>query len=118
LSNRTKKKAENIKNLYPDLKILDWGEIPNFDIIINATSIGLKKEDRIKLNLTNAGVDKLFYDVIYNPSMTNFLVEAKKYGNKIENGKMMFIYQAQLAFKIWHNILPKINEETISLLNT
>jgi len=29
---------------------------------------------------------------------------------------MMFICQAQLAFKIWHNILPKIDNETIKLL--
>ena len=25
-------------------------------------------------------------------------------GNKHENGKMMFIYQAQIAFKIWHEL--------------
>ena len=33
---------------------------------------------------------------------------ADKLGNKILNGQMMFIYQAQLSFKIWHNVLPKI----------
>jgi len=27
---------------------------------------------------------------------------------------MMFIYQAQLAFKIWHNILPKITENLLN----
>ena len=31
--------------------------------------------------------EKFFYDVIYNPSETNFLRSAKKNGNKIENGK-------------------------------
>ena len=117
LSNRTREKAENIKKLYPDLKIIDWGEISSFDIIINGTSLGLKKEDKIELNLTSACKDKLFYDVIYNPKTTNFLEEGKKLGNKTENGEMMFIYQAQLAFKIWHNVVPKIDEETIGLLN-
>ncbi len=118
LSNRTREKAENIKKIYSNLKILDWGEIPIFDIIVNATSLGLKKEDKIELNLTNSGQDKLFYDVIYNPDMTNFLMEGKKLGNKVKNGKMMFIYQAQLAFNIWHNILPKIDNETIDLFNS
>ena len=118
LSNRTKERAEDIKKIYPDLKIVDWGKISSFDIIINATSLGLKKEDKIELDLTNVGKNKLFYDIIYNPSMTKFLEEGKNLGNKIENGKMMFIYQAQSAFKAWHNILPKIDEETISLLNT
>ena len=117
ISNRTKKKASDIKIIYPDLKIIDWGEVFSFDVIINATSLGLKKEDRIDLNLNADCQDKLFYDVIYNPQMTNFLQKGQKLGNKIENGKMMFIYQAQLAFKIWHNILPKVNEELIRLLS-
>ena len=47
---------------------------------------------------------------------TNFLKKAKAAGNKIENGKMMFVYQAQLSFKIWHNIKPKIDNTVIKLL--
>ena len=113
LSNRTKKKAEDLKKIYSDLEIIDWGETPDFDMIINATSLGLKNTDEIKLNYTNVGPNKLFYDVIYNPIQTNFLTKAKILGNKIENGKMMFIYQAQLAFKIWHDILPKINNKLL-----
>ena len=82
-------------------------------MIINATSLGLKKDDQIQLNYTDIGSNKLFYDVIYNPKKTNFLSKAEKFGNQTENGKMMFIYQAQLAFKIWHNILPKVNDELL-----
>ena len=113
LSNRTKKKADVIKEIYPDLKIVEWGETPDFDMIINATSLGLKKTDEIKLNYKKLGPHKLFYDIIYNPAETNFLIEAKKFGNQVENGRMMFIYQAQLSFKIWHNILPKINQNLL-----
>ena len=109
LSNRTKEKTIDLKKMYPDLNILNWGEISDFDMIINATSLGLKNEDQINLNYSDIGSGKLFYDVIYNPKNTNFLLNAKKQGNQIENGKMMFIYQAQLSFKIWHSILPKIN---------
>jgi shikimate dehydrogenase len=113
LSNRTKTKAEELKKTYSNLKIIDWGENPDFNIIINATSIGLKNDDEIKLNYTDIGSNKLFYDIIYNPGKTKFLSKAKQFGNQIENGKMMFIYQAQLAFKIWHNILPKINNKLL-----
>jgi len=113
LSNRTKEKAEDLKKIHSDLKIIDWGKIDDFDMIINATSLGLKKNDQIKLNLSNVGSDKLFYDVIYNPNKTNFLLTGEEMGNKIENGKMMFIYQAQLAFKIWHNVLPKVDEKLL-----
>jgi shikimate dehydrogenase len=117
ISNRTKTKAEQLNNLFKNLKIVNWGDIPEFDVIINATSIGLNKDDVINLDFTKIGKNKLFYDVIYNPKETNFLKTGKKLGNEIENGKLMFIYQAFLAFNLWHKIEPKINNEVIKLLN-
>ena len=117
LSNRTKKKAKDIKKINSDLEIVEWGQSPDFDMIINATSLGLKNEDQIELDYSKLGSNKLFYDVIYNTNETNFLLKGKKLGNHIENGKLMFVYQAQLSFKIWHSILPKIDNETIKLLN-
>ena len=117
LSNRTKQKAEDLKKIYSDLEIIDWGQITDFDMIINATSLGLKNNDQIQLDLSKVGKGKLFYDVIYNPTKTNFLLEGEKKGNQTENGKMMFIYQAHQAFTIWHKILPEVNDETIKLLD-
>ena len=117
LSNRTKSKAEDLKNNFKELKIIDWGETPNFDMIINATSIGLKNEDGIKLDYSLIEPNKFFYDVIYNPRETIFLKRAKLYGNRAENGKMMFIYQAHQAFTIWHKLMPEIDQEVINLLD-
>ncbi len=116
ISNRTKKKAENLKSQFHNLDILNWGDIVEFDMIINATSLGLNKES-INLDFSKFGRNKLFYDIIYNPTETNFLKEGKKLGNKIENGKLMFIYQAFEAFKLWHGIEPNINADTLKLLN-
>ncbi len=39
VANRTKEKAENLKNLFNDIIVINWGELPNFDVIINATSL-------------------------------------------------------------------------------
>ena len=117
ISNRTKDKAESLKNLFKNLKIVDWGNIPEFDMIINATSLGLNKNDQINLDFSKIGKNKFFYDVIYNPKETNFLKTGKKMGNKIENGKLMFIYQALTAFKVWHGVEPEINNEVIELLD-
>ena len=124
ISNRTKEKAKDLESYYKaslGLETLDWGKSPDFDIIINATSLGLKNNDKIELDYKKHkpkffGKRKLFYDVIYNPDKTNFLLKGEELGNETTNGKMMFICQAQLAFKIWHNILPKIDNETIELL--
>ena len=43
LSNRTKKKAEDLKKSFPFLKVISWGETIKSDLIINATSVGIKK---------------------------------------------------------------------------
>ncbi len=117
LSNRTKEKAENLKKLFEDLEIVNWGEIIDFDMIINATSVGLKNEDDLNFDYTANGPNKFFYDVIYNPRETIFLKKAKLFGNRVENGKMMFIYQAHQAFTLWHKTMPKIDEETIKLID-
>ena len=117
ISNRTKTKAENLKTIFNDLKIIDWGEASSFDMIINATSSGLKKEDKLNLDFSKFKNSEFFYDVIYNPKETNFLRDGKSLGKKTENGKKMFIYQAAKSFKIWHGIEPKINEQVVGLLD-
>ena len=117
ISNRTKQKAEQLKFFFKELIIVNWGELPEFNMIINATSLGLKKEDEIKLDFSKIGQDKFFYDVIYNPESTRFLEVGKNLGHKTLNGKLMFIYQAQAAFNIWHNIYPEINDEVMKLLD-
>ena len=117
ISNRTKEKAENLKKIFKDIEVLKWGEFSNFDMIINATSLGLKKEDSLNLDFSSISRNKFFYDVIYNPSETNFLKMGRELGNKTLNGKLMFIYQAVSAFNIWHGQTPKIDENVIKLLD-
>ena len=116
ISNRTIENAENVKKLFKNIEIIEWGEVPSFDMIINATSIGLKKEDYINLDFSLVSKNCFFYDVIYNPKETNFLKTGKKMGNITLNGKLMFIHQALSAFNIWHGVKPDVNEEVINLL--
>jgi shikimate dehydrogenase len=117
ISNRTKEKAKNLEKLFKNIEIIEWGMVPNFDMIINATSVGLKKEDDINIDFSSISKNKFFYDVIYNPKETNFLKIGKNLGNVISNGKLMFIYQALSAFNIWHGIKPDIDEKVIKLLD-
>ena len=117
VTNRTKSKADKLKNLFKNVNIVEWGDIPDFDMIINATSLGLKEADKINLDFSNVGQNKIFYDVIYNPKETNFLKIAKNLGHRFENGKMMFVYQAHQAFTLWHKIMPDIDDETIRLFD-
>ena len=116
ISNRTREKAENLKFLFDNLKILEWGTLTDFHVVINATSLGLNNET-IDLDFSSLGKDKLFYDVIYNPRETDFLKIGKQLGHQTENGKTMFVYQALEAFKLWHKIEPIVNTNTFKLLD-
>ena len=117
VANRTKAKAENLKNLFKDITVVNWGELPDVDLIINATSLGLKKEDDLKLNFSSISMKRMFYEVNYNPKETRFLKTGKKLGNIAINGKIMFVYQALMAFNIWHGIKPNITDEVLNLLD-
>ena len=122
LSNRTKAKADELKKLFPEIEVLDWGKRPPFcNIVINTTSAGLAKDEEAKIDFSDYDKDfhknTLFYDLIYNPKETIFLKKARLRGNKIMNGKMMFLNQAKYAFNIWTNIVPEIDDEVIKLLD-
>ena len=115
VTNRTLEKANQLKKNFPNIKIIEWGKKINADMVINATSIGLNEEDKFNIDLSNIK-NKLFYDVIYNLNKTDFLRIGEEHGNRTENGMMMFLYQAQLSFKIWHGINLQIDSEVISFL--
>ena len=131
ITNRTKKKAEELKRLgdiliaslqceKETIEVIDWGKKPKVcDIVINTTSVGLKKDENLDLEFEDYenNKDVLFYDLIYNPRETNFLKNAKLRDNRTMNGKMMFLWQAKIAFKIWTNISPEIDDEAIRLLD-
>jgi len=131
ISNRTKKKAKELKkigDLSLDLlnknkniiEVIDWGKIPEIcDIVVNTTSVGLIKDENFNLDFSKYEKRKniLFYDLIYNPKETSFLKDARLRGNKTMNGKMMFLYQAMYSFQKWTGVTPKIDDETIKLLD-
>ena len=131
LSNRTRQKAEELKKFWDSslgifqmkentIEIVDWEKKCELcDLVINTTSVGLMKDEKINFDFSDYDNKKevLFYDLIYNPRETNFLKEAKIRGNRTMNGKMMFLWQAHLAFKMWTGVSPKIDDEVIKLLD-
>ncbi len=116
ISNRTLGNAEKLKKKFSDIDIVEWGKIENCDIFINSTSVGLNEYENFILDLRSLNDKKLFYDLIYNPPKTKFLSKAENLGHKIFNGRDMFLYQAQEAFNLWHNLKPTINERLIDYL--
>ena len=122
ITNRTKEKCIFLKNRFKFLNIISWenlvSEIKNFDIIINATSLGLKNSDEFNFNFTNTKKDVVYIDTIYNPLETKTLKYLKEEGKKVFNGLDMFIYQGQKSFYLWNKINPEIDDKLIELLKS
>ena len=115
ISNRTYKKVEDIKKRYPFIEIIKWEnieeEIEKMDIIINATSLGLKNESSFKQEFKNTKPNLVYYDIVYNPEETTMIKKLKKRGIKTFNGLEMFICQGQKSFSLWNKLNPELDEE-------
>ena len=100
--------------------MIEWNklqeEIENYDIIINATSLGLKGNKDFDFNFEKIKSNLIYIDTIYNPLETKALKYLKKMNIKVFNGLNMFIYQGQKAFYLWNKINPEIDETLIDLL--
>lgn len=118
--NRTKEKCIFLKKKFKNLNIIDWGnlkdEIKNFDIIINATSLGLKNGQDFDFNFENTKKNLVYIDTIYNPLETKTLRYLKEREIKVFNGLDMFIYQGQKAFYLWNKVNPEIDQKLVELL--
>ena len=110
------------KKKFHYLNVLEWKslkqEISKFDIIINATSLGLKNSKDFEFNFENTKDDLIYIDTIYNPLETKTLRFLKENKIKTFNGLEMFIYQGQKSFYLWNKINPEIDQELINLLAT
>ena len=121
LTNRTNEKCIFLKKKFNFLTIIPWtdlkSEIKNFDIIINATSLGLKNGDDFNFNFSNTKDEAIYIDTIYNPLETKTFKYLKEEGRRVFNGLDMFIYQGQKSFYLWNKINPEIDDKLIELLN-
>jgi len=122
ITNRTNEKCIFLKKKFNNIIILPWdnleAEIKNFDIIINATSLGLKNGDDFNFNFSKTKDEVVYIDTIYNPLETKTYKHLKEEGKKVFNGLDMFIYQGQKSFYLWNKINPEIDDGLIELLNS
>ena len=90
--------------------------IDNFDILINATSIGLfpNVSDKPDIDYDTINANMVICDVIPNPPDTPFLKESRARGAQGLDGLGMLVEQAAESFYIWRGVRP----DTSSVLGT
>jgi shikimate dehydrogenase len=107
LVNRTEEKADAIAGEiiehFSSVKVSVGYPKASVDLILNATSLGLKAEDSSPLdeNQFSLKQTRAVYDMIYRPAETKLLAAAKKSGCKTANGLGMLLHQGAKAFEIW-----------------
>ena len=74
---------------------------PDADCIINATPLGLKKNDPLPFSVDLIRRGQLVCDLVYNPPDTRLLRTARSRGAKTLRGIGMLLYQGVIAFEIW-----------------
>jgi shikimate dehydrogenase len=107
LVNRTVSKAEEIagevQRQFPTVKVAVGYPKADVDLLLNATSLGLKPEEGSPLGETKFSLNQIraVYDMIYKPAETPLLAAARAAGCKTANGIGMLVGQGAKAFEIW-----------------
>lgn len=121
IANRTLSKAEDLANEFGDhfpqveikaVMLRDEERIKEYikgsDIVINASSAGMKGENPLELPLYLLPKSAVIYDLVYDPKDTPLLRNAKKAGIKASSGHSMLLFQGAEAFEIWTGLVAPV----------
>ncbi|HMC27151.1 MAG TPA: shikimate dehydrogenase [Verrucomicrobiae bacterium] len=107
LVNRTASKAESlaaeITKRFSPVKVTVGYPKESVDLLLNATSLGLKSDDAFPVDRSKFDVRsaRAVYDMIYRPAETPLLKAAREAGCRSANGIGMLLYQGARALEIW-----------------
>ncbi|WP_146548225.1 MULTISPECIES: shikimate dehydrogenase [Rummeliibacillus] len=113
IANRTVSKAQAIcDELDITAKAISLTEaaeqLSGFEILVQTTSAGLNHSAfALPIAMDRLSSTAIVADIVYNPLMTPFLIEAKKKGATVITGLGMFIHQGALAYSYWTDTYPK-----------
>ncbi|MDI2588189.1 shikimate dehydrogenase [Psychrobacillus sp. NEAU-3TGS] len=85
--------------------------LEQFDIIIHTTPQGMKNSSTtLPIQLNQIKEHAIVADIVYNPLVTPFLEEAKKYNVRTVNGLGMLVHQGAIAFSYWNGVKPNTEQ--------
>lgn len=91
------------------LEIAPWenkalkSQLEHTDLVINCTSVGMKRSDPSPLPSAILQPHLMIYDTIYTTSRTKLMLAADEAGARGANGLSMLLHQGALSFEIWFN---------------
>ncbi len=88
---------------------MDPDFIKGSDLVVNATPLGMKKDDPLPMPEGSFRPGQVVYDIVYNPARTRTLKAAGAAGAKEVNGLGMLLYQGVFAFENWTGLTPPVD---------
>lgn len=78
-------------------------QLARTDLVINATSLGMKSTDPRLIPASLLTPDLMVYDMIYRPAVTRLLEDAQNAGARKAGGLSLLLHQGALSLEIWLN---------------
>jgi shikimate dehydrogenase len=113
VANRTRERANDLRAVFgPNVSahgieaLSELGE--DAGLVVNTTSLGMKGEGAIDLDVSRLPAKALVTDIVYVPLETPFLKAARLAGLRTADGLGMLLHQARPGFQKWFGILPDV----------
>lgn len=107
----------NIRAKLAHFDLAQWNEAAQAaDIVVNATSAGMKGNVPLGLDLAPLPQHAIVCDLVYNPLDTDLLKRAKASRHKTVDGLGMLLHQAVPAFEAFFGVTPKVTPGLRSVL--
>ncbi|MGH7105195.1 MAG: shikimate dehydrogenase family protein, partial [Acetobacteraceae bacterium] len=120
ITNRTAERAEALCRLFPTLTPLAWkarhAALAEQALLVNTTAAGMQGKPPLDLDLGSADARLAVADIVYVPSETPLLAEAKARGLKIVPGLGMLLHQAVPGFAAWFGVRPAVDPAVIAFV--
>ncbi len=116
LANRTIERANALADQFgASVHPVAWdaiGELlPRAGLLVNTTSLGMRGQPALELDVGRLAADALVADLVYVPLETPLLAEARARGLKAADGLGMLLHQAVRGFELWFGQRPEVTSE-------
>ncbi len=121
LVNRTLARAETLAQRFgPTVHATEWSDLAqaleHADLLVNTTSLGMKGQPDLDLDLASLPLSALVTDIVYVPLETGLLRQARQRGNPVADGLGMLLHQAVPGFEHWFGKRPTVTPALRALI--
>jgi shikimate dehydrogenase len=121
LANRTIERAEALRQRFgAAVHPVRWskidGPLSEAGLLVNSTSLGMKGQPALELDLSRLPDHAIANDLIYVPLETPLLASAKSRGLRTVDGLGMLLHQAVRGFSLWYGVQPTVSAELRALI--